>query len=121
MNQGKHSHFWNHNFDPWHGAPPWALELRAMLGIIINKENSMSKELDDLTAAVAAEDSVIDSAVALINGIPALIAAAGTDPAKLSALSADISTKSAALAAAVAANTPAAAPPVPNPTPDTPV
>jgi hypothetical protein len=96
--------------DPWEDAPLWAVELRNMMSIIINKENKMSAELDALTAAVAAEDTVIDSAVALINGIPALIAAAGTDPAKLSALSADITAKSAALAAAVAANTPAAVP-----------
>jgi hypothetical protein len=66
--------------------------------------------LDDLQAAVAAEDTVIDSAVTLIQGIPALIAAAGTDPAKLQALTADITAKSQALAAAVAANTPAATP-----------
>lgn len=85
------------------------------LNLVIKKEDAMSKELDDLTAAVAAEDAVIDSAVTLINGIPALIAAAGTDPAKLKALSDDITAKSAALAAAVTANTPAA---VPAPAPD---
>lgn len=64
--------------------------------------------IDDLQAAVAQEDTVIDSAITLIQGIPALIAAAGTDPAKLQALQADITAKSTALAAAVAANTPAA-------------
>lgn len=64
--------------------------------------------LADLQAAVAAEDTVIDSAVTLIQGIPDLIAAAGTDPAALAALSADINTKAQALGAAVAANTPAA-------------
>lgn len=66
--------------------------------------------IDDLQAAVAAEDTVIDSAITLIQGIPALIAAAGTDQTKLAALQADITAKSTALAAAVAANTPAAAP-----------
>ena len=69
--------------------------------------------IDDLQAAVAAEDTVIDSAITLIQGIPALIAAAGTDPAKLAALQTDITTKSKALADAVAANTPAAPPPTP--------
>ena len=71
--------------------------------------------IDDLTAAVAAEDTVIDSAVTLLNGIPALIAAAGTDQAKLTALQSDITAKTTALAAAVLANTPtpaASAPPV---------
>jgi len=71
------------------------------------KENIMSA-LDDLQAAVTAEDTVIDSAITLIQGIPALIAAAGVDPAKLAALQADITGKSKALADAVAANTPAA-------------
>ena len=71
--------------------------------------------LDDLQAAVAAEDTVIGSAITLINGIPALIAAAGTDPTKLSALTADITAKSKALADAVVANTSTAAPP-PGPT-----
>lgn len=63
--------------------------------------------LDDLQAAVTQEDTVIDSAITLIQGIPALIAAAGVDPAKLQALQADITAKSQALAQAVAANTPA--------------
>lgn len=60
--------------------------------------------LDDLTAAVAAEDSVIDSAVVLINGFAAQLAAAGTDPVKLKALQDDITAKTASLSAAVAAN-----------------
>ena len=71
--------------------------------------------IDDLAAAVAAEDTVIDGAVTLLNGIPALIAAAGTDPAKLAALQADITAKTTTLAAAVLAGTPTpvpAAPPV---------
>jgi len=72
--------------------------------------------LTDLQAAVAAEDTVIASAVTLIQGIPALIAAAGTDPAALTALQSDITAQATALAAAVAANTPAATtPPVTTP------
>lgn len=97
-----------HHFVQSDEAPAWAIKILNKLELVINKESIMSKELDDLTAAVAAEDTVIDSAVTLINGIPALIAAAGTDPAKLQALSADITAKSSALAAAVAAGTPAA-------------
>src|SRR6266403_1761913 len=79
--------------------------------LLLNQQETMMSALDDLQAAVAAEDTVIDSAITLINGIPALIAAAGVDPAKLTALQADITAKSKALADAVAANTPAAAPP----------
>lgn len=64
-------------------------------------------ELDDLTAQVAANRTVIDSALALINGIADRIKAAGVDPAKLSALTADLKSEDDALAAAVTANTPA--------------
>lgn len=77
-----------------------------------------------LEAAVAAEDTVIDSAVALINGFAGTItdlktqlaaAIAANDPAAIQAVvdamtatAADITAKSASLAAAVTANTPAA-------------
>ena len=75
---------------------------------IQHMETKIMAAIDDLQAAVAAEDTVIDSAITLIKGIPALIAAAGVDPAKLTALQADITAKSQSLADAVAANTPAA-------------
>ena len=71
--------------------------------------------IDDLAAAVAKEDTVIQSAITLIQGIPALIAAAGVDPVKLAALQTDITAQTAALSAAVAANTPAAPAPAPAP------
>lgn len=67
--------------------------------------------LDDLTAQVASNRTVIDSALVLINGIADRIAAAGTDPAKLAALTADLKSEDDALSAAVASNTP----PVPAP------
>lgn len=70
----------------------------------------MAQELDDLTAEVAEVDSVEQSAITLINGLAAQLAAAGTDPVKLKALRDDLKTNADALAAAVAANT-APAPP----------
>lgn len=85
-------------YDP---TPKWAKR------ILKNQELIMAA-LDDLAAAVAAEDTVIDSAVTLLNGLKAALDAAGTDPAKLAALSADITAKTAALSTAVSANTPAA-------------
>ena len=63
--------------------------------------------LDDLTAQVAANKTVIDSALALINGIAARITAAGTDPAALAALTTSLKSEDDTLAAAVATNTPA--------------
>ncbi len=68
----------------------------------------MSQAMDDLKAAVDAEDTVIASAVTLLNGLGAQIAATAGDPAKVAALAADVNAQAAALAAAVAANTPAA-------------
>ena len=105
----------------FHHFPPDA-EVLARLDSIDHKQNLILKNqerqmaaIDDLQAAVAAEDTVIDSAVTLLNGIPALIAAAGVDPAKLTALQTDIQAKTASLAAAVLVGTPTpttTAPPV---------
>lgn len=78
------------------------------LDLLLDGQELLMSALDDLQAAVAAESTVIDSAITLIQGIPALIAAAGVDQAKLDALKNDITAKSDALAAAVSANTPAA-------------
>ncbi len=84
--------------------------------LTLNEESEhMSKELDDLTAEVAAETTIDQSAVALINGLAAQITAAGTDPAKLAALTTQMKTQSGDLAAAITANSPK--PPTPTPTP----
>lgn len=72
-------------------------------------ELKMSKEMDDLTAAVARDTDVENSAITLLQGLKTQLDAAGTDPAKLAALSTQLSSNADALAAAVAANTPAAA------------
>ncbi len=68
--------------------------------------------LDNLKAEVAAQTTVIDSAVTLIKGFDSRLAdaiAAG-DPAVVQALSDQIHAETTALADAVAANTPAAVP-----------
>lgn len=84
--------------------------------------SKMSTELDALTAQVAQNTSVEASAVTLIQGLAAQLAAAGTDPAKLSALQSQLNTSATALAAAITANTPAApaAPSTPAPAPAAP-
>lgn len=86
----------------------WLRNIDRKLDLIIRKEAVMSKELDDLTAQVKSNGDLLDSATTLINGIAARIEAAGTDPAKLSALTAELKAKDDVLAAAVQANTPAA-------------
>lgn len=65
----------------------------------------MALNLDDLTAQVAAEDTVVDSAIALINGLAAQIASLPASQAAIDALAADVKAKGQALADAVAANT----------------
>lgn len=74
----------------------------------------MTAELVALQAQVAQTDTVIASAVTLIQGIAAQLEAIKDDPAAISALAADLQGTTAALAAAVTANTPS------GPTPTTP-
>ncbi len=77
---------------------------------IFELQGAIMAELDDLTAQVAANKTVIDSALVLINGIADRIKAAGTDPAALKALTDSLKSEDDALAAAVTANTPPAPP-----------
>jgi len=87
------------------------------------KLKKMSKEMDDLEAKVAAQETVEASAIALLTGIAAELKAAlaNNDTPRIVALSAKLSTDTQTLADAVSANTPAAtAPPVAaTPPPDT--
>ena len=73
----------------------------------VERINHMSVQLDALTAQVAKNTDVVNSAIKLIGNIKAQLDAAGTDPVKLAALSATLGTDDDALAAAVVANTPA--------------
>jgi hypothetical protein len=80
----------------------------SLLEIVIRKENIMAGELDALTQAVADEETVDASVITLLGQLSAQITAAGTDPAKLSALTTRLQAQKQALADAVVANTPAA-------------
>ncbi len=82
--------------------------IEALLLIELIEGKFIMSALDDLTAQVAASTTVESSAVLLIKGIAAQIAAAGTNPTSLQALQASLKSSADALAAAVAANTPAA-------------
>ena len=72
-----------------------------------NREVIMSAELDDLATKVAANTSVSQSAVTLLNGLGAQIAAMANDPVAIRALASQLQSDDAGLAAAVTANTPA--------------
>lgn len=63
--------------------------------------------LEDVKAAVAAEKTVVDSAITLLKGLHDQLAAAiaSNDPAALQAVADDLKAQTDSLAAAVAANT----------------
>jgi hypothetical protein len=89
-------------------ASPEEVTLVSLVKQLIKRIDNMSVELEQLSAEVAANTAVDQSAIALLNGLSAQIMALKDDPVKLAALAAELNASSAALAAAVAANTPAA-------------
>jgi hypothetical protein len=89
-------------------------QILAVVQTLQAKETQIMIDLTALTAQVAQNTSVEASAVTLIQGIAAELAAAQTDPAAVAALAAQLNTSATALAAAITANTPAA-PPAPAP------
>lgn len=82
--------------------------IEATLAIINRKLDKIMATVDTIQADVTAENTVIDSAVTLLQGLSDQLRAAGTDPAKLDALATSIEGKTAQLAAAIVANTPGA-------------
>lgn len=90
--------------------------IEAVLGnlnnLLTTMEHHIMSALDDLQAAVTAESTVIDSAVALLSGLKVQLdaAIAAGNPAALTQLSTDIGAATQKLADAVTANTPAAQP-----------
>lgn len=83
-------------------------KLDTIIGMLLEskkKEIHMSKELDDLHAAVEENTSLDNSIIELVNGMAAQILSLKDDPVKLAALAASLKASSAAISAAVAANT----------------
>lgn len=80
------------------------------LNTIISKENTIMATIQDVTDAIAAESTVDDSIIALLNGIVIQLQAAQAsgDPAALDTVVAGIQSNAAKIQAAVVANTPAA-------------
>ena len=64
----------------------------------------MSKELDRLTASVAAEEGQTASLIKLVGDLADLIRASANDPAALNSLADSLDADAAKVAAAVAAN-----------------
>lgn len=80
----------------------------SILRLLTTEGTEITMTLDDIKNDVAAEKTVVDSTVTLLNGLSAQLAAAGQDPQKLADLKQAIDDQTAELANAVAANTPAA-------------
>lgn len=89
-------------------------KILGLLNTLITEGKTIMADLTALTAQVAQNTTVEQSAVTLIQGLAAQIAAAGTDPVALAALVSQLNSSATALAAAVTANTPA---PSPSPAP----
>jgi chromosome segregation ATPase len=83
-------------------------DLKDQLTRIEGKLTSMSAELDQLTVDVKKTTDAEDSAILLLQGLAAQLAAIKNDPAAIQALSTTLSSKADELAAAVVANTPSA-------------
>ncbi len=89
------------------------LKLDRILRALKDLGDSMSAQLDTLKANVTELTSVNQSAIALLNGLSAQIAALKDDPIALQQLADDIKADSTAMAAAVTANTPPSQSPSP--------
>lgn len=81
-----------------------------LLTSLITQETRIMATLDDIVADVAAEKTVVDGVVVLLDALAAQLAAAGLDQAKLTQLHNDILAQKQALADAVVRDTPAAPP-----------
>jgi uncharacterized phage infection (PIP) family protein YhgE len=96
-------------------------DVQSRLSVVQTQETKAMAALDDLTAQVAANTSLEQSAITLIQGLAKQIADAvsNNDSSALQALSSQLNSSAAALAAAVTANTPPV-PPAPAPDPNAP-
>jgi hypothetical protein len=97
---------WHNSLCQWQGNK--VDTILAGLSTLLQAVQQMSGSLTDLQAQVANNTTVIGSAKDLIVGLKAKLDAAGTDPAKLKALSDELASTDQSLADAVAQNTPAA-------------
>ena len=80
-------------------------KIENLLHKILRKVENMSLELDNLTAEVAENTEVIESAIVLIEGIAAQLEAITDDPVQIQALADTLNDESNKLAAAIAAHT----------------
>jgi hypothetical protein len=80
----------------------------AQLTALLAQGSKIMATVADVQADVTSQTTVIGSAVTLLQGLSAQLAAAGTDPVALQAIKDSLDSNTASLAAAVVANTPGA-------------
>lgn len=83
-------------------------QIQYLLQQILGKETQIMADLTSLETQVKANTDVEASAILLLQGLAAQLAAAATDPAKVQALADQLKASADNLAAAIVANTPAA-------------
>lgn len=98
---------------PWDGAPFWAIEVGSLLHHIIETLEKIMATLDETLAAVTAEDTKVDSIIALVDGLKKQLAdalAGVTLPpdtqAKVDAIFAQANASAGKIDTAITANTP---------------
>jgi hypothetical protein len=109
--------------DPWEDAPPWAVELREMLRVVIYKENLNMTGQDDIASAlakvqsdVAVQTTVAASFQTYVQGLTAQISKLAsqtpdtTTADALKTLASQIEANTATASSAIVQNTPAAGP-----------
>jgi ATPase subunit of ABC transporter with duplicated ATPase domains len=106
------------------GGPPWANELRELLGIVIRNQRHIMNTLQETLEAVNGESDLISGVAALVTGLEgqlkdalAHVGLSAEDQAKVDAIFAAAQRNKAALAAALVTNVDPAALPEPTPTP----
>lgn len=87
-----------------HGDEARLEKIEALLHKILEKENSMSAELDRLVASVTAVRGKVDSLIALTNGLAQIIRDNIGNPAKLTELADALDTEATSVQAALDAN-----------------
>ena len=73
--------------------------------LLTERMNVMTVQMQSLTDQVTANNQVIESAITLINGIAAQLAAVKDDPVAIQALADSLAAEDTTLAAAITANT----------------
>ncbi len=89
-------------------AKRWQKRFERKLDLILEAAHMAQATIDDVVADVAAESTVDDSIITLLNGLIKQLAAAGTNPVKLQAIHDGLQANIAKITAAVTATPPPA-------------